>query len=656
MPNIAKKFYPEIQGIRAISIIAVILFHFGFHILPGGYVGVDMFFVISGYLITQMIAGELASGTFSIARFYKNRVVRLLPNLFLMIAASAVISYFVLKPYDFFQYAKSLQFSAIYLTNMVFARQQGYFDMSRDAKPLLHTWSLSIEEQFYLIFPVFLILLYKFKTHRIAALIVIAAASLWVRFDYIQHYLPTEGFFSFAGRIWEFIIGALAALMSVEIKNRLLHNGAISLTSLALIAASLLWLDESASPLLLLIPCLATALFILSSPNTTAGKWLSGKTLVFIGGLSYSLYLWHWPLIVWFHNADYSLNDTVQTTLLLFLTVLIAYLAWKYVEEPCRQRREKFSGKSVALLTASFAVFCIATGMYVYAKGGMEERFPSWVNAKNNLAAFDFKAATGTQINYPANCLIGDDPDAILKHCAFGDSSADNRFLLLGDSHTAAWYPAFQAAAEAMDAQGVLVTLPGCPPIFGISSFDGAKNICAEGFDRRIRTLIETRAFRKIFLVASWSMYTEGDPNNQPNHFISDATTSSQDAASSKNVISRHLTDTLSLMKAQGSEVVIVHSVPVLPKVIQNLPVDFTQPLAQIRHQNQFMTEFMKQNPNTAFIDPVSVFCDEQNCQTRRNGNILYGDNNHISPAGAALLVKLIERELLQPVKNMEHN
>jgi hypothetical protein len=109
-------------------------------------------------------------------------------------------------------------------------------------------------------------------------------------------------------------------------------------------------------------------------------------------------------------------------------------------------------------------------------------------------------------------------------------------------------------------------------------------------------------------------------------------------------------------MKAQGSEVVIVHSVPVLPKVIQNLPVDFTQPLGQIRRQNQFMTEFVQQNQNTAFIDPVSVFCDEQNCQTRRNGNILYGDNNHISQAGAALLVKLIERELLQPVKNMENN
>lgn len=163
MPNIAKKFYPEIQGLRTISIIAVIFFHLGLNILPGGYIGVDIFFVISGFLITKMIVGEISRNSFSLVRFYKNRVVRLLPNLFLMIVASVVISYFVLKPYDFMQYTKSLQFSAVYLTNMVFARQQGYFDMSRDVKPLLHTWSLSIEEQFYLVFPLFLLLLYKIR-------------------------------------------------------------------------------------------------------------------------------------------------------------------------------------------------------------------------------------------------------------------------------------------------------------------------------------------------------------------------------------------------------------------------------------------------------------------------------------------------------------
>lgn len=239
MPNINKQFYPEIQGIRAISVLAVILYHFQRYLLPGGYLGVDMFFVISGFVITKMITVDIFRNSFSVVRFYKNRVIRLLPNLFLMIVASVVISYYVLKPYDFFQYAKSLQFSAVYLTNMVFARQQGYFDMSRDVKPLLHTWSLSIEEQFYLIFPFFLILLYKLKAHRIGVLILVALTSLWVRYYYIHEHQPIEGFFSFAGRVWEFVLGALIALMPATLKDKLSKNELLSLLALFLIAASL---------------------------------------------------------------------------------------------------------------------------------------------------------------------------------------------------------------------------------------------------------------------------------------------------------------------------------------------------------------------------------------------------------------------------------
>lgn len=647
MPNIAKQFYPEIQGIRAISIIAVILFHFGVRALPGGYIGVDMFFVISGFLITKMIVGEVNHGTFSLVRFYKNRVVRLLPNLFLMIAATVVIAYFVLRPYDFFQYAKSLQFSAVYLTNMVFARHQGYFDMSRDVKPLLHTWSLSIEEQFYLIFPIFIILLFKLKSHRITLLLVITLASLWVRFNYIQHHLPTEGFFSFAGRVWEFAIGALIVLMPNSLKNKLSSNEIISSCGLLIIAVSLLFLAEGIpySGLLLVLPCLATGMVIISSQNTSSSKWLGGKALVFFGGMSYSLYLWHWPLMVWFHNVDYGLSDLSQTLILLVLTGAVSYLAWKYVEEPCRQNREKFSGRSVAIMTFTFAIFCASVGGYIYAKSGMENRFPCYVAVKKNIADFDFKVATGTSIKYPNNCISQAEPETILKQCAFGELSSKNRFLILGDSHAAVWYPTFQVAAETKHWQGVLVSLAGCPPIFGISSFDGAKNICDESFDRRIGALLETGKFQKVFLVAHWSMYSEGEPSKQPNHFISNTQTTSYDAVSSKQVMSKQLKETINRINAKGSEVVIVHSVPTLPKVIQDLPENYMQPVDNAHKQNQFMIDFVQQQKAGQLnaVDPSSILCDVKNCRTRINGNVLYTDNNHISAAAAAELVKLID-------------
>ncbi|MGZ8257361.1 MAG: acyltransferase family protein, partial [Gallionella sp.] len=475
MPALDKKFYPEIQGLRAVAIIAVILFHFGWQTLAGGYIGVDIFFVISGFLITQMISVELARGTFNIRRFYKNRVMRLLPNLFLMIIASVVISYFVLKPYDFFQYAKSLQFSAVYLTNMVFARQQGYFDMSREAKPLLHTWSLSIEEQFYLIFPLLLIALFKFKQHRMVILSVIAVASFWARYQYQQNNLPTEGFFSFAGRVWEFVIGALIVFLPAPIKARLANQSGIALASFAVIIASLIFLDESIqyASSLLIIPCFATALIILSSGTHFTEKLLSTRALVFIGGLSYSLYLWHWPLLVWLHNSDFAGSHALQISVLFLLTLAISYLAWRYVEEPFRKNRERFSGRQVGLMTLTFGIFCVSIGGYIYAQSGMENRFPNWVKVKNNLDSFDFKAATGTTLQYPANCTIGDDPQAILQHCAFGDLASKQRFLVVGDSHVAAWYPAFQVAAEARHVQGVFATQPGCPPLFDIHSLDG---------------------------------------------------------------------------------------------------------------------------------------------------------------------------------------
>ncbi len=644
MPNIAKKFYPEIQGIRAISIMAVILFHFGVHFLPGGYVGVDMFFVISGFLITSMIAGELSRNTFSLVKFYKHRVIRLLPNLFVMIAATLIISYLVLHPYDFMQFAKSLQFSAIYLTNMVFAKQQGYFDMSRDVKPLLHTWSLSIEEQFYLIFPLLLIVLYKFKSHRITILLLIAGLSLYARFNYGQQHLPTEGFFSFAGRVWEFVIGALVALMPAALRQKLSGNEVLAMLGLLIVLASLLLLGEGLphADMLLLLPCLATALLIACGGGTRAGHWLSGKVLVFIGGLSYSLYLWHWPLIVWLHNVDHGLSRYAEIAVLLMLTVIVSYLAWKYVEEPFRNNRERFSGRQIGGLTLLFAVFCISFGGYVYANKGMEDRFPNWVAVEKNLAAFDFKAVTGADQHYAA-CTIGDDVQANLRNCAFGDLKSNKRFLLLGDSHAYAASPAFNVVAQAKGMQGVVANLSGCPPIFGVSSYDGAKNICVEKFDERIKALIAAGGFEKVFLVSCWAAYTEGDPNNQPNHFISDVQTLSLDAASSKRVIENHLQETITYMQARGIDVVLIQGVPLLPKVVQDLPVDFTQPLADVQRKNQFMHDYAKQHPSLVTIDPMDVFCDDQVCRTRDEGNVLYGDDNHISAAGAALLIKLIE-------------
>lgn len=643
-------FFPAIQGLRAISIVAVILFHFQSNWLVGGYVGVDIFFVISGFLITRMIEHDLGTGSFSIAHFYKNRVVRLLPNLFAMIAATVIIGYLVLRPYDFFQYAKSLQFSSIYLTNMVFAKQQGYFDMSREVKPLLHTWSLSIEEQFYVLFPLLMILLFKFRKCRLLALTVLAIASYAMRWRYAQLELPSEGFFSFFGRVWEFIVGAVIVYLPQAWRNKISQQPSLFWLGLGLVAASLLGLDEGLpySGLLLLAPCLATALVIIHSESPLATLWLGTRPLVFIGAMSYSLYLWHWPLMVWFHQSDLAIHAGFQNLLLVIATALISYLGWRYIEEPFRRNKYKYSGKTVAVAVAFFGLFCASTGGYIYAQSGLEFRFPNYALVAKNVASFDFKAHTGITLTALPQCSSDAPANAVIKNCAFGDLQATQHFLLLGDSHASSWYPAFDAAAQRENWQGTQVSLPGCPPLLGIQSWDGAKDICRSHFDDRLKALLDAQSFKKVFLVAFWSMYSEGE-SRRPHHFISDVDEVAHDAAASQKVMSKHLKETIRFLNAKGIEVVIVHTVPTLPKRIQDLPNDYQQARADVDVRNHFMKETIdlaRAAGSLSTIDAVSVLCTKAVCPTRVNGYVMYSDNNHISPATAAQLIPLVQSAL----------
>jgi peptidoglycan/LPS O-acetylase OafA/YrhL len=645
-----KPFYPAIQGLRALSIIAVIVFHFQSNWLIGGYVGVDLFFVISGFLITSMIERDLGTGSFSIASFYKNRVARLLPNLFAMIVATIIIGYLVLRPYDFFQYAKSLQFSAIYLTNMVFAKQQGYFDMSRDVKPLLHTWSLSIEEQFYVLFPLLMILLFKFRKYRLLALMMLAIASFAMRWRYTQQELPSEGFFSFFGRVWEFIVGAAIVYLPQAWRTKLAQQPAIFWLGMCVIAVSLIGLDEGLpySGLLLLAPCLATALIIIQNESLLATQWLGARSLVFIGGMSYSLYLWHWPLMVWFHQSDFAFSSDLQNLLLVITTIAISYLAWRYIEEPFRQNKHKYSGKVIAVTVTFFGLFCASAGGYIYAQSGMEFRFPNYTVVAKNLASFNFKAQTGITLTALPQCSSDASASAIIQNCAFGDLQAKQRFLVLGDSHAGSWYPAFDAAAQREHWQGTQVSLPGCPPLLGIQSWDGGKNICRAHFDERLKEILAAQSFQKVFLVAFWSMYSEGE-SRRPHHFISNTTTTSHDASASKQVMATHLKETIRYLNARGIEVVIVHTVPTLPKRIQDLPDDYSQARTDVDARHRFMKETIdpaQTAGSLSTLDAASVLCTQAICPTRVNGYVMYSDNNHISLATATHLIPLVQSAL----------
>lgn len=650
----AQHYSLEIQGLRGISILAVMLFHFGGIPLPGGYAGVDMFFVISGYVITQLIIREHQAGVFTLGRFYKNRVIRLLPNLFLMIAASVAIAYALLKPYDFMQFGKSLQFTAVYLTNMVFARQQGYFDLSREVKPLLHTWSLSIEEQFYLFFPLLLILLWRFHYRRWIIFGGLLLASLGWKV-WVTEQDAIAGFFSFPGRIWEFMIGALAAQAPVAFRQRVGQNEALSVLSIIVVLATFIFLDEriAYSGLWVGGACLATAILILSSRGTRTGQLLSGKQLVFIGALSYSLYLWHWPLLVMLRNIEQEIPILLQLPILAALTFVVAYLAWRFVEAPLHHNKNRYTGKQVGAVLAVFFVFVVAVGGYVYAKAGMEERFPHWVKVRQNLQAFDFAKAVGRPLMPLADCNLPGPANQSLSSCAmFGDKQAKEKFLVIGDSHVGVWYPAFDYAARETHRMGIYSSLPGCPPILGVHSIDVDKNICETDVENKLAQLIaHFQDIKTVYLIAHWDMYAEGHRIKgvlqRPSMLVSDDEIESFEAAQSKRVIERAFRRTAEFYRQRGIKVVVVFDVPTLPVPIQSLPDDYVVSLETYQAQGRFMRDMIERLKGEGLqvqgVDPGVILCETGSCQTKSGDNYLYQDDNHISAAGAAKLSKFVK-------------
>lgn len=346
------KYRPEIDGLRALAIIPVILFHAGFQSFSGGFIGVDVFFVISGYLITSII---LAEKNFSLLNFYERRARRILPALFFVMLATLPFAWLYLMPNDTQALLKSIWRACFFSSNLLFYKQDGYFDTAAELKPFIHTWSLAIEEQFYLLFP-FLLLLLKRSNMRIMTGIVLMI--LLCSLGYAQHLVKinaSAAFFLLPSRLWELLIGTLIAFYFLSRKKLLPQkiNQLVSLLGLFLIAyATLTFNKETPFPsLFTLIPTLGAGFIILSATKDTfTGKLLANKFLVWIGLISYSAYLWHQPIFAFSKHIYLGNPPLFAMTLLALLSFFMAFLTWKYIESPFRNKK-KFSRKNILYMS-----------------------------------------------------------------------------------------------------------------------------------------------------------------------------------------------------------------------------------------------------------------------------------------------------------------
>jgi peptidoglycan/LPS O-acetylase OafA/YrhL len=369
------QYRPEIDGLRAVAVISVVLFHAGFSLFSGGYVGVDIFFVISGYLITTIILNDINKDKFSLSEFYERRARRILPALICVVLVSTAVAYLMLLPDQLVAYGKSVVSIPLFVSNIFFWSERGYFGAATELKPMVHTWSLSVEEQFYLLYPPLVVLIVRYFKSKLP--IILSAGfivSITLSWYLTKIHFETAFYLPFA-RAWELLAGALVVVYKSSYPNHARkYDGAISFVGMTLIAYALCFFtaDTVFPGLAAAIPVVGTALVLASnSGGNFTHKLLSKKPLVFIGLASYSIYLWHQPIFAFIRQLEV---DAKWMPVGIAVTAAVSVLSYFYIEKPFRNR-QRFDKKKIFLLSGIASVSLVAMGAFLVLNKGFINRF-----------------------------------------------------------------------------------------------------------------------------------------------------------------------------------------------------------------------------------------------------------------------------------------
>lgn len=457
------KYRPEIDGLRAVAVIPVILFHAGFGDFSGGYVGVDVFFVISGYLITSLILSAQERGSFSILEFYERRVRRILPALFIVMLAALPFAWLWLSPGDMKDFSDSLIAVSTFSSNFLFWHESGYWDTASELKPLLHTWSLAVEEQFYLLFPAFLLLTHRLgRRWTLAAILVLAATSLGLSW-WAAHRAPAMGFYLLPTRIWELAIGVVIGFFlsqraqdSRPTRWHAIASELLPVIGLALIVFAVISFDHRTPfpGLHALVPTLGAGLVIVfCTPHSWSGRVLSSKPMVVIGLISYSAYLWHFMIFALARHRSLADPDPTTLGVLGIVSLILAYLSWRFIETPFRNRA-KLSRQQIFRFAIAGSASFILIGLMGRATHGFAERAnleAQSANASELALEINPGLSARCEGNAPSEqaCRTDDQPE----------------ILVWGDSYTMHLVDGILASNP--KARIIQITKSVCGPIFG---------------------------------------------------------------------------------------------------------------------------------------------------------------------------------------------
>ena len=648
----AIEYRPDIDGLRAVAVGTVVLFHAQLGIFPGGFVGVDVFFVISGYLITSIIARELDAGTFSLLSFYERRIRRIFPALLVVIAACLVVGAWRLTPRHYNSLAESALAAIGFHSNFYFAGKAGYFMPSAETLPLLHTWSLGVEEQFYVVAPLLLMALWRYRTSVtpvLAVLIAVAlAASIWgtSRDSDTAFYLPHT-------RAIELMIGMALGVGLVPTVRSQPARQILSAVGILMVAASAS-LYTNATPFpgaAALVPCLGSALVIHCAGGThgtsLVGRLLATTPTVWLGKISYSLYLWHWPLFA-FAAYEWGELPVAGRLALIAASVALAATTYRWVEQPARTSRVVLTTSRVfAAGLGSAGVVAAVAGIVVATKGLPRRLAP-------DIAAIELRASHDRR----RGSLCGANMRGRLnKPCSLGRTDLSPTVLVWGDSHAWMMAPTLNAIGKELGIAISLVTRSGCPGLLDSGRHGLGKKKCATAFRSQIDEVLEPGTVKHVVLISRWQTAAAA-PALSEQVMAKPASLSNEETLKRANALEASFVSTVSHFREMALRVTVVGPVPDLPI---HLPTAMTKAYMRghhltlkydfqdftARHKTVLRIMRLAENePRVDVINPAQILCPAGTCRFWEDNLPFYRDDDHLSERGSDELKPSLIRSL----------
>lgn len=632
------KYRSEIDGLRALAVIPVILFHAGFSSFSGGFVGVDIFFVISGYLITSIIIKEIQVENFSISYFYERRARRILPALFFITFCTIPFAWLLLPPQYMEEYALSIIGVIFFVSNFFFWRSSGYFSSESELQPLLHTWSLAVEEQFYILFPLFLTFTWRFGKKIVLAMLLLIFIFSITLADWASVHQPTFDFFLLPTRGWELLIGSFIAFYLNHAKSYDLPkyvNEILCFLGLFLIIYSIIFFDYM-TPFpgrYALVPTIGTAMIILFSQSTYFFKsLLSGKFIVGIGLISYSAYLLHQPMLAFARHSQINELSEFSLIIICLMVFPIAYLIWKYIETPFR-KADRIQLKKIIYLSSLSSILLFTFGLSgKFSSGYFERLSPNQIKLINSISSSPKRNECHTS---GSNFL----PPS--QACQY--PKQDGTWAVFGDSHGVEIAYELSKKLDLYNDGLTHLTFSGCEPSYEI---DDPTSFCDEWTEQAITTLIQNKNIQNIVIKYAYNFHLFDDHRGgYPGHNQDYCEPYKEDAfGSCKNYHDhswQNLLDLISVLLENKDKIYLVLQTPELPNDIKRLIfnrnfdeqsniIGSTRKFVEKR--SSFVTSRLNDLPDeVSVIDMTDSYCNDEICFASKDKQALYFDISHPS-------------------------